>query len=250
MQSTTVARSLRGSIGMLAMPWLINDDTITKAANRGLRAPGLGAYAVGRLGVLGDCPVDNVVGAAFFWEPNTMRQMVHDGRSAMSPLAGAAVYTEICQEWGAEHLAQMPGIERLGDILSKVVDNADPRGAPLFVGWRDMPLPTKPGPARTFQLAQVMRELRFSRHVVAVQAASMSPLAAIMTGPTGEWNARLFGWAEPFPDVSSQAEQREAIETHTDQLQALDLDLLSDEERQELRTLAKAARVYASEHPS
>ena len=50
MDSLTVARSLRGSIGMLAMAWLINDQTSAKAAERGLDAAGRGAYAVGRLG--------------------------------------------------------------------------------------------------------------------------------------------------------------------------------------------------------
>ena len=35
----------------------------------------------------------------------------------------------------------------------------------------ERPRDRRPGPARTFQLAQAMRELRFSRHCVAVQAA-------------------------------------------------------------------------------
>ena len=87
MDSLTVARSLRGSIGMLAMAWLINDRTTERAATLGLRAEGRGGYAVGRLGVLGDCPVDAVVSAAYFWEPGLMREMVAAGRAATSPAA-------------------------------------------------------------------------------------------------------------------------------------------------------------------
>ncbi len=64
MDSLTVARSLRGSIGMLAMAWLLDESTIRRGAELGLTAEGMGGYAVGRLGVLGDCPIDNVVGAA------------------------------------------------------------------------------------------------------------------------------------------------------------------------------------------
>ena len=244
MDSLTVARSMRGSIGMLAMAWLMDESTIRRAAELGLQAEGLGGYAVGRLGVLGDCPVDNVVGAAYFWEPDTMRSMVAAGRSAMSPAEGAAVYTRICQEWGAAKLAGLDGVERLGEIMEKVVESASPNGAPLFVGWRDMPLPADAGPARTFQLAQVMRELRFSRHCVAVQAAGLGPLEAIFSGPAGEWNAKMFGWPEPYPDVSELAEAREAVESVTDQLHAADLDVLTDDERAELRTLAKAARAH------
>lgn len=244
MDSLTVARSLRGSIGMLAMAWLINDRTTERAATLGLRAEGRGGYAVGRLGVLGDCPVDAVVSAAYFWEPGLMREMVAAGRAATSPAEGAAIYTRICQEWGAEHLAGMAGVERLGELLQRIVDSASPLGAPMFVGWRDMPLPDAPGPARTFQLAQVMRELRFSRHCVAIQASGISPLDAILSGPAGEWNAKMFGWPEPYGDASHLRETREEAEALTDRLHATDLDVLTDDERAELRALAKAARQH------
>ena len=244
MDSVTAARSLRGSIGMLAMAWLLDESTMRRAAELGLAAPGMGAYAVGRLGVLGDCPVDNVVGAAYFWEPTTMTEMVETGRAASTPAEGAAIYTRLCQEWGAERLAGLDGVERLGELLETVVAAASPLGAPLFVGWRDMPLPADPGPARTFQLAQVMRELRFSRHCVAVQSLGIAPLDAILAGPAGEWNARLFGWPEPFPDVGHLAEARDEAEALTDRLHAVDLDVLTDDERSDLRTLAKAARAH------
>ena len=82
MDSVTAARSMRGSIGMLAMTWLITDSTTEKAAARGLAGEGLEAYALGRLGVLGDCPVDEVVAAAYFWEPDVMRRMVTAGAIA------------------------------------------------------------------------------------------------------------------------------------------------------------------------
>lgn len=242
MESTVVARSLRGSIGMLAMSWLMDPTTTEKATARGLPS-GLGAYAVGRLGVLGRCPVDNVVGAAFFWEPDRMRSMVIEGRSTVEPSDGAAVYTEICQEWGAEKLAGFHEAERLGEICERVVDNASPLGAPLFVGWRDQPRPSD-GPARTFQLCQVMRELRFSRHAVAVQALGLTPLEAILSGPAGEWNAEFFGWPKPYPNTDHLAEVRDEIEALTDRLHGADLDLLNDEERAELRDLAKAARAH------
>jgi len=96
------------------------------------------------------------------------------------------------------------------------------------------------------QLAQVMRELRFGRHCVAVQASGMGPLEAILSGPAGEWNADFFGWAKPYPDVSDLADARNEIEAATDRLHAPDLEVLTADERQELRDLAKAARAHAS----
>ncbi len=245
MDSKTVARSMRGSIGMLAMAWLMADSTKAKAAERGM-GDGNGAYAIGRLGVLGDCPPDNVVAAAYFWNPDTMRGMVTEGRAAMSPAEGAQIYSEICQAWGEDHLGGMEGVERLGELTERVVDNAAPHGAPTFVGWRAMPRPAA-GPGRTFLLCQTMRELRFGRHAVAVQAAGMGPLEAILSGPAGEWNAEFFGWSKPYPDVSGLADAREQIEAATDALHAPDFDVLTDDERAELRDLAKAARAYATE---
>ncbi len=243
--STRVARSMRGSIGMLAMEWLLAPSTVERAAAAGLPTEDNAAYAIGRLGVLGDCPVDNVVAAAHFWEPERMRHMVEIGRASASPAHGAAVYARICQEWGEDRLADFDGVERLGQLCERVVEGASPIGAPTFVGWRDQPLPAG-GPGRTFQLCQTMRELRFGRHSVAVQALGMSPLAAILSGPAGEWNAELFGWPRPYPDVSDLADARNRIEELTDQLHGPDFEVLTSEERAELRVLAKAARAHAS----
>lgn len=246
MDSLHVARSFRGSIGMLAMAWLMNDSTKEKAAARGMPVENNGMYAIGRLGVLGDCPIDNVIGAAYFWNPATMRTMVETGRAAMSPSEGARHYAEICQEYGAEKLAGMDGVERMGELCEKVVDSASPLGVPTFVGWRDQERPADAGPARTFQLAQCLRELRFGRHAVAVQAAGMGPLEAILSGPAGEWNAEFFGWPRPYPDISDMTDARQAIEDTTNTMHAADFDVLTDDERVEIRDLAKAARAHAS----
>ena len=52
MDSVTVARSLRGSIGMLAMDWLMAPSTLEAATAAGL-PEGLPAYVMGRFGGLG-----------------------------------------------------------------------------------------------------------------------------------------------------------------------------------------------------
>jgi hypothetical protein len=186
-----------------------------------------------------------VVGGGYFWFDDLMRELVNEGRAAISPAEGARIYAGICQEWGEEKLADFDGSDRLGELLAKVVSTASPLGAPIFVGWRDQELPTH-GPGRTFQLAQTMRELRFARHTIAVQASDMGPLEAILSGPAGEWNAEMFGWPKPYPGVEQLTAQREAIEAHTDRLHAPDLQVLDDEERAELRQLAKEARAHTS----
>ncbi|MCP4227421.1 MAG: hypothetical protein GY773_29090, partial [Actinomycetia bacterium] len=233
MDSLSLARSMRGSVGMLAMHWLMAPSTNHKAKAEGM-PEGIAGYTIGRLGVLGDCPVDNVVGAAFFWEPGYLETQTRAGRAVMSPAAGATVYARICQEWGTDHLDGFEGTVRLGELAQQVVDTASPLGAPMFVGWRDQPLP-EPGPGRTMQLAQTLRELGFSRFCTAVLAAQMSPLEAIMSGPTGAWNAEMFGWPQPYPDGEPMSEARDEIEAHANHLHAADFEVLTDDERVEFR---------------
>jgi hypothetical protein len=189
-------------------------------------------------------PVDNVVGAAFFWEPSTVRALWADGGTVVAPREGALIWAGICAEWGEQKLGDFEGAIRLGELLDTVVAAADPANAPLFVAWRELTT-APPGPGRTFQLAQTMRELRFSRHCVAVQATGLTPLEAILAGPA-PGSAAMFGWTEPFPDVTALAPRREEAESLTDRLHARDLDVLSPDERAELRTLAKAARSHAA----
>jgi hypothetical protein len=234
---------MRGSIGMLAMHWLMAPSTNAKAVAVGMPG-GLPGYAIGRLGVLGDCPVDNVVGAAFFWQPDFLAAQVREGRAVMSPSKGAAIFARVCQEWGEDHLDGFDGALRLGELAGRVVDEASPLGAPTFVGWRDQALPD-PGPGRAMQRCQTLRELGFGRFCTAVQAGQMSPLEAIMSGPTGAWNAEMFGWPKPFPDGAPMAEARNEIEALANQLHAADFEVLTDAERAEFRQLAKAARDYA-----
>ena len=57
MDSKDAAKSMRGSIGMLAMHWLLAPSTSEQAVEAGM-PDGIAGYAVGRLGVLGDCPVE------------------------------------------------------------------------------------------------------------------------------------------------------------------------------------------------
>lgn len=243
MDSLSLARSMRGSIGMLAMHWLMAPSTNEKAAAAGM-PEGIPGYAVGRLGVLGDCPVDNVVGAACFWNPDYMVEQVNAGRAVMSPHEGASIFARICQEWGQDHLEGFDGTLRLGELAEKVVEAASPLGAPMFAGWRDQELPAA-GPGRTMQLCQTLRELGFSRFCTAMMASGMSPLEAIMSGPTGAWNAKMFGWPEPYPDGEPMADARNEIEAAANVLHAADFEVLTDDERAEFRQLAKDARDHA-----
>jgi hypothetical protein len=92
----------------------------------------------------------------------------------------------------------------------------------------------------------MLRELRMARHGVGVQAGFMSPLEAILSGPGGASNAKMFGWPQPYPDVTALAERRAAIEAHTDELSAGDFAVLAEHERAEFATLLSGFAAYVT----
>ena len=49
-------------------------------------------------------------------ESSTVRTKVRAGRAVIAPKDGAAIFTRICQEWGAEHLEGFGGSDRLGEL--------------------------------------------------------------------------------------------------------------------------------------
>ena len=158
----------------------------------------------------------------------------------VDPADGAEHYAETCQEWGRTHLDGFDGTHRLAALAERVSTGASPLGAPTFAGWRALPLP-QDAPGRASQLMMVLRELRFARHAVAVLAEGLSPLEAVLAGPGGEANAALFGWPEPYPDVSAARDRRDAAEARTDGLCAPDFAVLDEGERTELVDLVNGA---------
>ena len=113
---------MRGSIGMLAMHWLLSPQrrskrlkpecqTVLQATQwqvRGSRR--LSSRQRGGSGVL--------LGSGISDETGSKRAF------AISPERGAAIYAKICQRWGEDHLKGFDGIERLGELSEQVVANS------------------------------------------------------------------------------------------------------------------------------
>lgn len=205
-------------------------------------------YFRGRFGVLGEVDADVVTAVAAFFPVETVRK-AWEGGAGLPAATAAARYAVVAHEFGRRKLADFADSARLADLLQRVADRGDLGGAPLFAGWRAMPLPEDPR-ARVIQLAHVVRELRGGLHIVAVLASGLSPLEAILSGTSGilqdgEPNAEYFGWPRPYPEVTDEVRRKRAdAERLTDELMAPAFAALGKTEADELvDLLRKAARV-------
>jgi hypothetical protein len=241
----TVTVAVKENIVRLGGAFMISREA--KAFSQGLGLQGWGPYMRGRCGVLGDVDADVVAASVGFFPAEVVRQVWEAGRDV--PAAETARrYANVCQEFGRRKLAGFAeaDADRLAELLEAVARRADVAGAPLFGGWRAMPLPAD-GPGRVLQLAHVLRELRGGRHLAAVQAIGLTPLEAVLSGGSqlisdGSANARYFGWPEPYAEVTDELrERRERAEELTDTLTAPAFATLDDTDAGELITLLDKA---------
>ncbi|MBF8185308.1 hypothetical protein ITP53_06070 [Nonomuraea sp. K274] len=216
---------------------------------------GLGArelYFRGRCGVLGECDADVVNSVVVFFPPEHVQKSWDAGREKLTAERAVELYAEVCRAWGRRKLGAHDGCARIAELLERVVERAPSAGAPLFAGWRSVPLADDP-PARATQLMHVVRELRGGLHANAVIAAGLHPLEATLATvhdgtpfghATGEAIARFFNWPEPYaapgPDVVSR---RAAVEEATDDLMTPVFSALDNSESEELIGLLRFGHV-------
>lgn len=226
----------------VAAKFMLAPTTYQKGGELGYQ--GLQFYVCGRGGALGDVAAD-VVAAAFVWmHPEMVRTNWEAGR-AVAPAGEAARAFACClQTWAEEHVPSTNGIERLAELAGKAVASASAAGAPLFAGWRALPLPGEPR-ARAVHHLNALRELRGGLHAGAVLAAGIDPLEALHVRTP--YLAQPFGWSDPAPDVTAVRERWEAAEAATDAAMGRRLASLEESERRELADLAAELHAATSE---
>ncbi|SEF66725.1 hypothetical protein SAMN05444920_101325 [Nonomuraea solani] len=241
----TTAVQVKAPIGQYGGGFMISREAKAVCEKYGLGAREF--YFRGRCGVLGDCDADVVTSVAVFFPAEHVEESWNGGRKLAVDRA-VELYAEVCREWGRRKLGDYDGCARLAELLEPVVRAASPVGAPLFAGWRAVPLPQDP-PARAVQLMHVIRELRGALHANAVIAAGLHPLEATLAAghdatPFGQVNgdmiAKFFAWPEPYtepgPDVVAR---RAAVEEATNDLMAPVFSVLNDSESDELIELLR-----------
>ena len=231
MDALAAAHAARGPVSDLGGRFMLNRTTFERGAELGFQ-PGFEFYVLGRFGVLGQVPADVVAASAVFINPDKLAETWATAVAIASPDKGAALYNDICQSHGRAHLAAVPDLDGFVALAETVLAHASMINAPIAAGWRALPRATDVA-GRAQQLLQTLRELRMARHAVCIHAEGLTPLEAIIAGPGGAANAKMFGWPEPFPDPVPLSARRAAAEARTDQLSAVDFAPLTDAQRDE-----------------
>ncbi|MFI6294311.1 hypothetical protein ACIBEJ_22160 [Nonomuraea sp. NPDC050790] len=246
----TTAIDVKTPIGVLGGNFMISREVKALCEEYALGPREM--YFRGRCGVLGECDADVVTSVVAFYPAEHVAQNWDGGRKLPTEQA-VELYAGACHAWGRRRLGGFDGCARIAELLEPVVEKASAVGAPLFAGWRAVPLPDD-APARATQLMHVVRELRGGLHANAVIAAGMHPLEAVLAAKhegtpfgdaAGEAIARFFTWPEPYERPSAEVVARRAeIEETTDRLMAPVFSVLNAAESDELIGLLRLGHAH------
>lgn len=240
MDARTTAQRVAGPINGFGSWFMIDPSTFARSVEAGM-SDGWASHTQGRIGVMGDVDVEVAVENMMFFAPDYIRDNWNRPMSISKAEAGV-VYAAICADQGRRYLAGFDGAARLADLLERVVDGADDTDAALFAGWRDAERPDD-AEGRAYLLVATTRELRGCRHMAAARAAGCDPEAMALANSGLAW-AGIHGFRNLHADPTP-ADQTEAIESATDDLDAPNYDCLTADERAELVDLVEAAVAHA-----
>lgn len=236
------SRAAAGPIGAIGAAFMLHPDTFKRAGESGYEHP-FACYFAGRGGVLGD--VDAEVINAVFWsfEPGLVDMFWSQGQPVHGAAKAAGIYSDQMAAWARDHIATVPGLDRIVELGEKVIAAAPSNGLPLYAGWKVMPRASDPA-ARAMQVLFVLREWRGAIHMAALTAAGLKPVEAhfLNKGPQeGPQYASMFGWDEPWPSVDHLKAKGTEVEVITNQRCAeVWAKALTADEAEELANLVAA----------
>jgi hypothetical protein len=241
---TEAVRAAGGPIEQIGRDCMLHPDTFARSEAHGYPHPFAGYFA-GRGGVLGDVDWEVIDAVFAVFEPNVTKMFWEQGRAVHGAAEGANLYWGQVADWGREHLADAPGLNRIIELGERVINAAPAAGMPLFCGWRVMPRAAD-DPARAMQVLFILRELRGSVHLPALISSGIKPMEAHILNKGPEF-AAFCGFPEPFPDCNHLKGRKDEVEEITNQRMAEIVDMaLSPAEAEELAELAARALKTAS----
>lgn len=211
------------------------------------------AYFAGRGGMIGDVSTAQVTETFYSFAPEAVALFWEAGKPVHGAVGGADLYHSQAATWAEKHLAGVEGLDRYAELGEKVIAKA-PDAGPVYSGWAAKPRASSPA-GHAFQVLLVLRELRGAVHLAGIRAAGIEPKEAHLLNnpghcpnrpPAGEGYAGLFGWSEPWPDVSHLKGKRDEVEEATNkQMTEIVAAALTPEEAEEFARIAVAIEAKA-----
>jgi hypothetical protein len=234
MDALAAATATAAAVSAVGSHFMLDGQTYKRGAELGFQ--GLDFYVTGRGGVLGAVDADVVSAAFTFFEPTNVRTLWEQGCAVLPPADAAAAFAACCAAWAETHVPDDLDSARLAALAGQAVTAARPACAPVFAGWRALPVPESPKAAAVHQM-NALRELRNGLHGAAVIAAGLTPLEALSVRTPGM--APIFGWSD-LADATGLQEVWEGAEARTDAAMAHAYEPLAEADRDELVALADA----------
>ena len=232
------AAEIARPIGSIGARFMFDPGTYAAAAEHGYS--GLDFYFAGRCGVLGDAHPDVATAALGFFERQTVTTLWSQGIAVEGATRASERFAAACGEWGRTHFGADIDYSELSGLAARVIDAAPIAGVSLFAGWREVEPPSDPKGGAAHRL-NLLREFRGGVHLMAVISAGIMPFEAVLA-KGGPANAQLFGYSEPYPDVSYLTGPLAEVEETTDLLAGAPLAALDDDERRRFVELVAATR--------
>ncbi len=224
------------TVGGLPSGFMLDGATYVKAAELGFN--GIDFYAAGRGGVLGEVDSDVVAAGFVFFNRATVKSAWEGSAGVLPRDRSAAEFAGCAAAWADAHLGDDVDWARLADLVGRIIASASPALAPVFAGWRAMPVPSEPKQAALHQL-NALRELRMARHGVAVVSCGVHVGDAVRH--KSPHMVALFGWDDTMVDGEGVETRWNDAEALTNHLLATDYAVLDAGELDELVALCTAA---------
>lgn len=206
MSTTSVAERTASAVNGLSASFMLDAATYAVGADAGF--DGMDFYAAGRAGVLGDVTSEQVTACLVFFSADVVSSAWESSRDVMSRWAAAELFAGCLVTWADEHLGDDVDWARLAELADRIASGASISGAPVFAGWRALPVPEDPKAAALHQM-NALRELRGARHGAAVIAVGLDVGDAVrLRSPM----AAIFGWeGEAGRDAAGLWDEAEAL---------------------------------------
>ena len=244
MDSTTTASSIAQHIGDLGMSYYF--DKGTSAAGKEIGLDVVSFYFIGRGGVLGDVPANEVDDTFYFFKKGAVEGMYSHARSLIDAATGAAAHLDAANEFARRTFGAVPGsvVAEFTEAAALVVGAAPAGNWPIFDGYRGYERPSD-ALADAYRQCILLRELRGGVHTDAVKASGLSVAESCYLDHDGAYFA-LHGFSDDDkPEVTDELRQRRLdAEADTTRRMAELLGVLSDAQRDAL--VAGASALHAA----